>query len=174
MKTIPLTNSAEATLVDDEIYSLAIQHNPDWYLASSGVYTRSLILPKSLEKDGFRGLRERATRIALHRLVLNVHINCKSKDVDHIDGNKLNNQKSNLRLCEHYENLHNVGKTGQGITSKYKGVSWHIKSGKWMVLLCVNGERIYGGLFVNEIDAAIASNNLMLKHIGKFAKLNII
>lgn len=174
MKTIPLTNSEETSQVDDDIYILAIQHNPDWFLAGSGVYTRSLILPRKLEKDGIRGYKERAVRIALHRLALGVHINQKSKDVDHIDGNKLNNQKSNLRLCEHFENLHNVNKTGQGITSKYKGVSWHKKAGKWQVLLCVNGERMYAGLFVDELDAAKASNQLMLKHVGKFAKLNII
>lgn len=173
MKTIPLTNSTLVALIDDEDYDRIISHGNTWHLTDSGASIRSRILDKIMEKRGHY-VTFTSPKISMHRLVLNVEQSSKHLDVDHINGNNIDNQKYNLRLCKHHQNLHNVDKTKQGITSKYKGVSWHKKAGKWQVLLCVNGVRYYAGLFVDEIEAAKASNNLMLKYIGEFAKLNIL
>src|SRR6185436_6634560 len=50
--------------------------------------------------------------------------------VDHIDGNGLNNQKSNLRTCSHAENMKNRRSSKNG-TSRYVGVSWDSNAKKW-------------------------------------------
>lgn len=172
MKEIPISNYNSNALVDDEDYILAINHSKIWHVRfhagkPSGVNTRSLLL---YESDGRRRLK-----ISLHCLVLNSFDN-KNLDIDHKDRNPLNNQKSNLRVCEHHLNLHNNPKIYvEGIhTSKFKNVNFHRKSGKWMVQLSCKGISHYGGLFIDEIEAAKKANELMIKYTGEFALLNII
>ena len=158
MKTITLSNSSEVAICDDDTYEKALSHNTTWFLQDSGVHCRSKIT---------------GDKIALHRLALSVEDRKKYLDVDHINRNKLDNQKSNLRLCEHHLNLVNCVKS-KGVTSKYKGVSWHKKAQKFQVILTCRGIRYYRGLFVNEQEAAQEANKLMLEIHGKYAVLNII
>jgi hypothetical protein len=56
---------------------------------------------------------------------------------DHIDGNGLNNRRSNLRTALQSENLQNKRKYKNN-TSGFKGVSWHSSSKKWRAAICVN------------------------------------
>ncbi len=92
--------------------------------------------------------------------------------VDHIDGNPLNNQKQNLRVCTRSENIRNrVKKTAKSI-SRYKGVS--IVKGKFQVTIHKDKKSIHLGRFEKEIDAAKAYNVGALKYHGEFACLNII
>lgn len=168
MKLVPLSNcNYLQAKVDDEDYDLIMAHNRLWTRVKSGAVARSM-LRKSLTEFG------KGRKVAMHRLVLDLW-NDDGRDVDHIDGDNLNNQKSNLRIVTHSQNLHNTGKMVRGIlTSKYKGVSWHKKAGKWQVYLCVKGHRIYGGLFTDEICAARKANELMLQHIKEFCQLNVV
>ena len=85
--------------------------------------------------------------------------------VDHIDGNRLNNNISNLRWATTTENQRNMSKHINS-TSKYKGVSKH--GDKWLVHIC--NQHI--GLFKDEKEAAIAYNNHAKTNFGVFAKLN--
>lgn len=107
--------------------------------------------------------------IAMHRQITNAP---KNMYVDHIDGNGLNNQRSNLRLCTPSENSRNTSSRA-GSTSKYLGVCLH-KSGKWQASIKGNGKFLYLGLFCDEIDAALAYNEAAKIHHGEFARLNII
>ena len=50
--------------------------------------------------------------------------------IDHIDGNRLNNSRSNLRVCTNQQNGCNRGKTVKN-TSGFKGVCWHKRDEKW-------------------------------------------
>jgi len=165
MKEIKLCNSAAVALVDDEDYHMVLSHSENWSHVSSGALARSKILMSRSELNKGR-------KVAMHRLIMRLYKD-DGRDVDHINRNNLDNRKCNLRLCEHYENLHN-NKKKDGKTSKYKGVSWHKKGGKWQVHLSVAGKRIYGGLFENENDAALKANELMAKYIGEFAYLNVL
>ncbi len=92
-------------------------------------------------------------------------------EVDHIDGNPLNNQRCNLRICTHQENLRNQKLQKHG-TSKYKGVFWNTRRGGWHASICVNKKSKYLGVYTNEAEAAIAYNNAAKDIFGEFAKLN--
>lgn len=97
----------------------------------------------------------------------------KFKQVDHIDGNGLNNQRSNLRSATNQENLFNQGLRSDN-TSGHKGVSWNKRVQKWQVCIRVNGKNKHLGLFDDIEDAARAYNQAAKKHYKKFARLNVI
>jgi len=167
MKQIQLSNSTAIALVDDEDYHYVMSHNTVWTHMASGAAARSKLKFSKTEPGKGR-------KMSMHRLVLRMFDSADGWDVDHINRNNLDNRKENLRVCEHYKNLHNVEKSKRDLTSKYKGVSWHKKGRKWQVHLSVGGRRIYGGLFENENDAALMANEMMSKYVGEFAYLNTI
>lgn len=106
----------------------------------------------------------------MHRAILRI---TESKIMgDHINGNGLDNQRDNIRICTHKQNQDN--KSGLGGTSKYKGVCLEKRKNLWRAQLGCNGKQIYLGAFSNENDAAIAYNNAAIKYQGEFARLNII
>ena len=107
----------------------------------------------------------------MHRIVLNVlDVRCV---VDHIDHNGLNNQKANLRICTHKENIIH-SKKRLGTSSKYKGVCFDKSRNRWKAEIKVQNKRIQLGRFLLETDAAIKYNEYALKYHGEFANLNII
>lgn len=67
-------------------------------------------------------------------------------DVDHIDGDHMNNLDSNLRCCTVSQNLMNSGARKRG-TSGYKCVSFHRRTGKWQAAYRLNKKDVYIGLF---------------------------
>jgi hypothetical protein len=73
--------------------------------------------------------------------------------VDHIDGNPLNNRRSNLRICKEIDNAKNK-KTPTNNTSGVKGVSWNNKMEQWCARIGYNNERILLGYF-NNFDEAV-------------------
>jgi hypothetical protein len=109
------------------------------------------------------------TWVLLHRVLLD---NPRGL-IDHIDGNPLNNKRSNLRICTCAQNLHNRGKTRLN-TSGYKGVSWDVLNKKWQVNIGVGGIRYKIGRFVTKEDAALAYNEAAIAMHGEFAMLNNI
>lgn len=90
---------------------------------------------------------------------------------DHIDGNRLNNRRSNLRQCTSRQNNHNR-KPVSGSSSKFKGVTWDNSRSKWMAAIQVDGRTKTLGRFHNEVDAANAYNAAAMQHHKEFAKLN--
>lgn len=89
---------------------------------------------------------------------------------DHKDHNGLNNQRSNLRIATHGQNMANKSPSGK---SKYMGVSWNKNDKKWRSQIRKNRVTIYLGSYINEIDAAIAYNNKAVEVHGEFANLNV-
>ncbi len=75
-----------------------------------------------------------------------------SNEVDHINGNGLDNRKANLRLLERRHNQHRD--SYKGSTSKYRGVSWYKASGKWAACASLNQHRYYLGMYTDEKEAA--------------------
>jgi len=97
----------------------------------------------------------------------------KGEMTDHIDGNGLNNIRSNLRLATNSLNKINGNKYAtKPTTSQFKGVHWHKQHKKWMVRISKDNKRIQIGVFDNEINAARAYNDYARMLYGDRAKLN--
>ena len=94
-------------------------------------------------------------------------------EVDHINGDKLDNRKCNLRVVTHQRNMFNMT-SHKDSTSPYKGVYWNKERKKWTTQIAINGKRKHIGHFENEEDAAEAYNQAAKKYFGEYAKLNQI
>lgn len=77
--------------------------------------------------------------------------------IDHRNRNGLDNQRSNLRHCTRSQNLLN-SKARSGTETGFKGVSFHVASGRYTARIGHNGKRIHIGYFQDPISAAIAYN----------------
>lgn len=117
--------------------------------------------------------RERGTgiRLRMHRVILDAQ---PGQQVDHIDGDGLNNRRSNLRFCNHSQNQGNSHLTAGSGTSCFRGVSLQGKSRRlpWVAQIKVLGKQTYLGLFATEEEAARAYDTAAKGHFGKFAQLN--
>lgn len=159
-------------IVDDEDYEELIKY--DWSCSKNGYAQRRF----EKEKDKF-------STYPMHRQILGLTFGDKSC-VDHINGNKLDNRKSNLRICSRTQNNHNIGLSKRN-KSGVKGVSRHcdkykLKNGTtvvkecWHAKICVNRENIELGFFPYTDEgleqAKIAYNNAAKKYYGSFAYIN--
>jgi hypothetical protein len=104
----------------------------------------------------------------IHRLIMNEP----KGFIDHINGNGLDNRKTNLRIVNAEQNARNSNKPNTNSTG-YKGVC-KCKNGKYTVGLSINNKRIHIGLFTNIEMAAKAYNEAAKKYYGEYAKLNVI
>jgi hypothetical protein len=110
--------------------------------------------------------------VRLHREVLGVRD--KRVYVDHIDGNRLDNRRANLRQATPTQNAVNNGPkscyAGKLRPSPHKGVSY--RRGRWrMNILLPDGRRI-DRVFLTDEAAARAYDELAFKHYGEWARLN--
>ncbi len=90
--------------------------------------------------------------------------------VDHINGNGLDNQRDNLRLCSVKENIRNQHTTCG--SSRYKGVSWSKQRDRWRATIMVDRRHKHLGFFDNELDAAVAYDIAAMKYFGEFSFCN--
>ena len=91
-------------------------------------------------------------------------------DVDHIDGDGLNNRRSNLRACTHTENGRNR-KLSKNNTSGLKGVNAR-EAGKWQAMIKTSGRILHLGVFDSKMEAAKAYDAAALRLYGEFARTN--
>ncbi len=149
------------TMVDDEDFEFLNQRKWALHLCRGKSYAvRSQWVPS----------KKKLAALRIHRELLKAPV---GMQVDYIDGNGLNNQKSNLRVCTNQENCRNRRPYSNG-TSKYKGVHWHKKDCKWHARIVTGTRRIQIGSFTSEIEAAKAYNEDSKKLFGEFAYLNKI
>lgn len=154
MAEIVLGRSGRVALIDDSDYDHLKQHK--WRVArcnQNAAYTYA------------------ATRIAgrfmlMHRFILNAPA---SKLVDHINGDRLDNRRCNLRLCTHAENQRN-GKRPSNNTSGFKGVHWRKDRQRWYAEIYVNNARVHLGCYQSKEAAAEAYRTAALKYHGEFAR----
>jgi len=106
----------------------------------------------------------------MHRLIMDAR---KGMEVDHINHDKLDNQKSNLRICTRQQNEHNQKPQKNG-SSQYKGVCFHKSRNKWQAMIRFNGIKQYIGCYPTEAEAAHAYNLKATELFGEFAFLNEI
>lgn len=112
----------------------------------------------------------RGKTVYLSREIMGNPVGCV---VDHINGNPLDNRRSNLRICKEKENLLNR-RTYKTNTAGLKGVSWHKRVKKFQAQIQVYGKKICLGYYKDIQTAARAYNEAAKKYHGEFARLNEI
>jgi len=113
-------------------------------------------------------LKGKIYRLLVHRLFFYWHYGYLPDQIDHIDGNAINNKIDNLRETNDSNNQRNKEKSkvrlGKKTSSKHKNVSWHKKANKWRARPSLNKKFFSLGLFDNEDDAGEAVNQFYIKN----------
>lgn len=112
---------------------------------------------------------ENGRALRLHRIITKAP---EGLIVDHINGMALDNRKINLRTTTQANNNKNAKKRNNAKSSKYKGVHFSKREGKWKSQIQLNGMKKALGTFSTEIEAAKAYNNAATTLHGEFARLN--
>jgi hypothetical protein len=155
MKAIPLTRGL-ATVVDDEDYEMLSKLK--WCADGNGYAVH-------INKRGFK-----PRLVYMHRFLLLPDPNMQ---IDHINRDKLDNRRENIRICTAAENRMNRPAQVGG-ASPYKGVSWDYRSNKWQSYIRKSGKGKNLGRFTDPIRAALAYDLAALEMHGKFACPNFL
>ena len=152
-KKISLTHG-KCAVVDDGDYERLNQFK--WWVNSNGYALRTV------------WDHGRSYHIRMHREIIHIP---EGLITDHINGDKLDNRKENLRTCNKSENAANSKKFTTN-KSGLRGVSWFsgysIK--KWRAVITVNTRQIHLGLFSTREDAATAYENAAKKYFGEYVR----
>jgi hypothetical protein len=114
--------------------------------------------------------QEKGKIIRIHRLILNFYD--MSYDIDHMDGDGLNNKKSNLRIITHQQNAMNQRKLPSNNSTGYIGVTFVKNTNKFQAQIYLNDKQIYLGSFSNIEDAIEARHQAELKYFGEYKLSN--
>src|SRR4030066_2139964 len=136
MKEIILTQG-KTTIVDDEDYEWLSK----WKWSYSGEYARRGTKVNGVNKTNY-----------MHKEILNAPNGFQG---DHINFDKLDNRRANLRICNQSQNTFNRPLRPDN-KSGYKGVCWHKHKNKWHARVKINGKHIHLGYYSNLLDAAHA------------------
>jgi hypothetical protein len=124
----------------------------------------------SVETHGYARARLGDRTVQMHRLIMNVTLGDKVI-VDHINGDRLDNRRSNLRIATVAQNSRNT-RLSRLNSSGYKGVSWRSREQRWMARITRNGKSRYLGYFATAEEAARAYDAAAREAFGSFAKVN--
>jgi hypothetical protein len=116
--------------------------------------------------DGYMEIRMAKSGVKVHRIVFVMHHGYLPDEVDHIDGNTMNNRIENLRAANRSQNMHNT-RTQRRSKTGVKGVS--IKGGKFCAFIKTNKKQIHLGMFDRLEDAAQARKQAEKKYHGEYA-----
>lgn len=158
MVEVPLTHGFVA-IIDDEDAERVLAHrwrakdegrgaahkSPQWYARNATTY--------------------------LHRFIIGAP---RGMQVDHVNGDRLDCRRSNLRLATNAQNAAN--RSNRGGASSFKGVSYPLlKSGrrKWQAMIFAAGRAKWLGYFETEEDAARAYDRAAVEAYGEYARLNL-
>lgn len=150
MQKIDLTKG-KAALVDDADFE-ALSRYP-WFLGKGGYAVRNS-----------RGLIRR--HIYMHREVLNTPTGL---DTDHVNGNRLDNQRANLRVATRSQNMAN-SKVGKANRSGYKGVHFDTQRQKYRASIRIGGKLKHLGVFTSPEYAKAAYDDFAKNLHGDFAR----
>jgi hypothetical protein len=107
-------------------------------------------------------------QVYLHRFIMG---NDNPLKIDHINRNRFDNRKANLRFCTDIQNSMNKRGNLNG-SSIYKGVCWHKDTRKWLANIMIHNKTQHIGLYELEKDAARAYDKKAKELYGQFAYLN--
>jgi len=123
-----------------------------WHMASGGYAARSV----------------KGRQIFMHREIMQPP---EGMVVDHVDGNKANNCRFNLRVCTRRENQGNLPKQ-RGTHSRFKGVSYNKRRDRYFAQCDFGGKHRWLGFFDDEVEAARAYDHAAVEECGEFARVN--
>lgn len=119
----------------------------------------------SIQKStGYQNVKFRGRNYRAHRVVFFLHHGWCPAIIDHIDGDRLNNQISNLRPALHKENIRN-SKVYENNTSGVKGVR-ATANGTFQASLMLDGKTVFSGTFPNKSEAIAARRMAEIKYHG--------
>jgi hypothetical protein len=149
-KSILTTINGNTIKISEQDYEELSKHR--WYLSEGYAIT-------SINRKTVR----------MHRLVMNAP---KNKQVDHINHDRLDNRRENLRLCSKRQNSYNSSKYSNNKTG-YKGVFYRKRSPNhkkcWLAGICVSGKQINLGAYYTAEQAKEAYSRAATKFFGEFA-----
>jgi hypothetical protein len=151
-KEIPLSNGG-FTVVDDKDYEFISGWK--WYRRPDGYAATTVKIGKSQK--------------FLHKFLMPTD---PGQEVDHINRNKLDNRRDNLRYVTKQQNQMNQGVQKRSKSSTFKGVTYHGKTGKWRAYIKKDGKGKFLGVFKTEIEAAKAYDQKALELFGQYAGTN--
>jgi hypothetical protein len=158
MKEIALAATNQIARIDDADLDLVREYR--WKLEQRGSKQYAVHYPDA---------HDPTNKLRMHRLILDAPADAV---VDHIDGDGLNNQRANLRVCTQQENNRNRRKV-EGCTSRFKGVS-HAKGRKkcWRAQIRDGSKMTCIGYFSDEVEAARAYDEAARSLHAEFGWLN--
>lgn len=150
-RSIPLTQG-KVTWVDQEDYTELARHK--WCAA----------------RRGRRWYAQNYDLGYMHRFILAPPA---GREVDHINGDGLDNRRCNLRVATRAEN--NANRANRQHSSLYRGVSFDYDRNRWQAFIAVGGCRHrFLGRYTDEVAAALAYDLAALEQFGSFATLNFL
>lgn len=152
MKKIKLTQGKYA-LVDNEDYEYLNQWK--WY-CHVDVKGHTSYAKRTVNIKGRNSIA-----VHMHRKIVGAK---RGQLVDHKNRNGLDNRRKNLRVVTGYQNQWNRKKIKS--SSKYRGVSWHALSLKWMARLSHRNKKIYLGTYKTQREAYEVYMKAILKYRG--------
>jgi hypothetical protein len=154
---IELTKS-QVSIIDNEDWVLVKEYK--WY-AHQDLCGKYYAVAWTKMVNGKRKL------LLMHRLLLAA---TKGQQIDHINGNSLDNRRENLRFCNCSQNQQNRKVTSG--TSLFKGVSRCKTTNRWRADIKSNGKQVFIGRFDTELEAAKAYDTKAKDLFKEFASLN--
>lgn len=151
-RMIPLTKGMFAK-VDEADYEWLSQW--PWHFAN-----RYALRPEPGTKVG--------SHAAMHREIMQTP---KGMDTDHINGDKLDNRRANLRVCTRQQNHRNL-RSRPGSSSQFLGVTWDRRRKNWVAHISMSRKTHHLGAFTSEEEAARARDAKARELFGEFAYLN--
>lgn len=152
MKYIKLYHG-ELVKVDNDDFDKLNQYK--WHLCAYGYAERSKYFPES----------QKSIQVKMHREIMGFP---KDLEVDHINQDRLDNRKENLRLVTKSQNGMNRGPTKKN-KSGYKGIHWDEINKKWSVHVNANKKMVFFGRYKSLKEAIIACNKARSVYHGEYA-----
>lgn len=117
---------------------------------------------------GYAVRSESGSAVFMHRQILGLDA---GQAVDHVNGNRLDNRRCNLRVATQAQNMANLGLSDRN-TSGFKGVSWNKRDRRWQATISINNKARNLGYYELDVDAAHAYDAAARVLRGAFARLN--
>jgi hypothetical protein len=162
--------SGQQFQVDDDVWHWA--HRYRWY-SKCGYACRYIRCSGYGKKD--------SREIYLHREVMG---HPEGMEVHHQNGDRLNNQRENLRVvtravhrAEHRELAREARRNGpsrRGSASGLKGVGWNAGAGKWQVYITVAGRNLFLGTYAHAAEAGLVYDSAVMHYLDGRGYMNFL